>query len=79
MSLDKCNNTILYLTAKSICRNKFVFRVLLLSTIYKRKVANICIERQIYHITKIYLMSFDILNVSYFCKLPPPRKKKLTK
>ena len=35
------------LTAKSICRNKFAFWVLLLSTIYKFMEANFCIERQI--------------------------------
>ena len=35
------------LTAKSICRYKFAFWVLLLSTIYKYIEDNFCIERQI--------------------------------
>ena len=35
------------LTAKSICRNKFAFWILMLSTIYKYMEANFCIERQI--------------------------------
>ena len=35
------------LTAKSICRNKFAFLILMLSTIYKYMEANFCIERQI--------------------------------
>ena len=72
----KSMNTILYhFDRKFTCRIKFVFRILLQFPIYKYVAANICIERQIQYITKIELISLVLLNLSSFCKLPPPREK----